>query len=338
MSDSIVLHEILSQYRKSDLVEIAKIHHLRGWSQYKKAQMVEFLCEKLLDADVMRQYFVFLSEAELELLESEENQIWIEPGVNRYDYLMEGGYVGLSCDWNGVMICVPCDVKKAYLKNCGGEWKENLEENKKFLMYLNVITEFYGICSVEQVVELYVRDGGRARELFEVISFCENIPENRKYFVLRGEKLILKLWSDGNMYKELQRRQKGCSFYEPTKEEVEHLGTKGYLPFDKYMLELKDFFIKEGHEEEREAELLCKTIQMIIRTGGTYEHIRDVLEVGFMDFDYVSANEKLQRQLLRRIDNVWEHTNTVMRRGHMIKEIVAEEPKSNIIAFPGNKG
>ena len=44
MSDSITLHEILSQYRKSDLVEIAKLHHLHGYSQYKKAQMVEFLC------------------------------------------------------------------------------------------------------------------------------------------------------------------------------------------------------------------------------------------------------------------------------------------------------
>ena len=54
MSDSITLHEILSQYRKSDLVEIAKLHHLHGYSQYKKAQMVEFLCRALLDAVVMR--------------------------------------------------------------------------------------------------------------------------------------------------------------------------------------------------------------------------------------------------------------------------------------------
>lgn len=59
MSDSITLHEILSQYRKSDLVEIAKLHHLHGYSQYKKAQMVEFLCRALLDADVMRKYFMY---------------------------------------------------------------------------------------------------------------------------------------------------------------------------------------------------------------------------------------------------------------------------------------
>lgn len=62
MSDSITLHEILSQYRKSDLVEIAKLHHLHGYSQYKKAQMVEFLCRALLDADVMRKYFMYLIE------------------------------------------------------------------------------------------------------------------------------------------------------------------------------------------------------------------------------------------------------------------------------------
>ena len=56
MSDSITLHEILSQYRKSDLVEIAKLHHLHGYSQYKKAQMVEFLCRALRDEEI---FYVF---------------------------------------------------------------------------------------------------------------------------------------------------------------------------------------------------------------------------------------------------------------------------------------
>ena len=280
---------------------------------------------------------MYLNEAELELLDSGESQVWIESNEHQYDYLAEGAYIGIGYDWDGGVVCVPEEVRKAYLKNCDTIWKQSLNTDKKLLMYLNVLSELYGMCSIEQVINLYVRDGGNKKELFEVISFCEAIPENKKYFELRGEKLILKLWTDGNMYKELQKRQGGCPFYEPTKEEIEHLGTKGYLPFNKYMLELKDFFIKEGHEEEREAELLCKTIQMIIRTGGTYEHIRDVLEVGFMDFDYVSTNEKLRRQLLQRIDNVWEHTNTVMRRGHMIKEMVAEEPKSNIIVFPGKR-
>ncbi len=114
MSASVTLREILNQFRKSDLVEIAKIHHLRGWSQYNKAKMIEFLQEKLLDAEVMRQYFMFLSEAELELLDSQENEIWIEPGDDRYDYLIEGAYVGLSCEWSGNLLCVPSDVKTAY--------------------------------------------------------------------------------------------------------------------------------------------------------------------------------------------------------------------------------
>ena len=52
------------------------------------------------------------------------------------------------------------------------------------------------------------------------------------------------------MYKELQKRQGGL-FDEPTKEEIEHLGTKGYLPFDKYMLELKRISIKKDMKESR---------------------------------------------------------------------------------------
>ena len=53
---------------------------------------------------------------------------------------------------------------------------------KKLLMYLNVLSELYGMCSIEQVINLYVRDGGSKKELFEVISFCEATPENKKVF------------------------------------------------------------------------------------------------------------------------------------------------------------
>lgn len=188
--------------------------------------MVEFLCRALLDADVMRKYFMYLNEAELELLDSGESQVWIEPDDHQYDYLAEGAYIGIGYDWDGGVVCVPKEVRKAYLKNCHTNWKQSLNMDKKLLMYLNALSELYGICSIEQVINLYVRDGGSKKELFEVISFCEAIPENKKYFELRGEKLILKLWTDGNMYKELQKDRKAVRFMSRRRKRLNIWGRK----------------------------------------------------------------------------------------------------------------
>lgn len=68
---------------------------------------------------------------------------------------------------------------------------------------------------------------------------------------------------------------------------------KGYLPFNKYMIQLKKFFMKEG-EDEQDAEILCCTIQMIIRIGGMLQDVVDVLEMGFMDFEYVVEDSRLK--------------------------------------------
>lgn len=334
-NNDITLHEILSQFKKNDLVEIAKIHRLHGYSQYRKEEMIDFLCRELFDVNVMRRYFSFLNEDELKLLDSDESQIYIAPDNYRYKYLLEGAYAGCKSGWNGKIIYIPKEVREAYLKNCDDVWKENLNMNRQLLMYLNVAAELYGICPINKAIELYVRDGGAEKSIIEVIEFCENVPKNKKLFTVYKDELILNPYWERSMYSELRKKQAKYSFYEPTKEEIEHLEMKGYLPFNKYMIQLKKFFMKEG-EDEQDAEILCCTIQMIIRIGGMLQDVVDVLEMGFMDFEYVVEDSRLKKQLLTRINNVWSHTNMVTRRGHMIEETIVEKSKSNIIAFPGN--
>ena len=67
------LKEILTEYSKTDLVEIAKVHHLSGYSKYKKTELVEFLIKELLSKEVMCRYFRFLSEDEIQFLERDEH-------------------------------------------------------------------------------------------------------------------------------------------------------------------------------------------------------------------------------------------------------------------------
>ena len=77
---------------------------------------------------------MYLNEAELELLDSGESQVWIESNEHQYDYLAEGAYIGIGYDWDGGVVCVPEEVRKAYLKNCDTIWKQSLNTDKKLLM------------------------------------------------------------------------------------------------------------------------------------------------------------------------------------------------------------
>lgn len=66
------LRDILKEYSKNELVEITKNLHLSGYSNLKKEKLLDRMCVDLLDRDVMRKAFRFLSEAALEFLEQEE--------------------------------------------------------------------------------------------------------------------------------------------------------------------------------------------------------------------------------------------------------------------------
>ena len=254
------------------------------------------------------------------------------------DSLLEGGYAGVYADWEDSVFCLPEEVKAAYRENCTEEWKKERQDAETFLMYFNVAAELYGICPVENVVELYKRDTRIEKDGFSVLAFLKDVPEDKKCFVLQGSQIVLSLYKEKNEYNRLLREQQGEEFFIPSKEEIECLGKKGYLPFGKNMEQLKAFFIKEGKEEKEDAELLCRTIQFIIRIGGTMEEILDMLENAFLEYDEVMEDNRLRGKLFFKIENVWKETNTVVMRGNAEKsETSAQTANDKIILFPGKK-
>lgn len=332
----VMLREILTEYSKTDLIEIAKIHQLLGYSKYKKAELVEFLVRELLSKEVMCKYFKFLDEDEIQFLESKEVNHKLSFMDTRYQYLLRGGYVGVYANWEDSVFCLPEEVKVAYRKNCTDDWKKECQEEKNFLMYFNVVAELYGICPVEKAVELYKRDTGMEKDEFSALAFLKDVPESKKYFVLQGSEIVLSLYKAKNEYRRLLREQQGQDFYVPSKEEIECLGRKGYLPFGKNMQQLKSFFLKEGKEEPEDVELLCRSIQFIIRIGQTMEEVFDLLENAFLEYYEIMDDDKLRGKLLRRIEAVWKETNTVVRRGNR-EEKYTGEGNDKIILFPGKK-
>ena len=202
-------------------------------------------------------------------------------------------------------------------------------------MYFNVAAELYGICPVEKAAELYKRDTGLEKDEFSTMAFLKDIPENKKCFVMQGSQIVLSLYKEKSEYNRLLQEQQGMNFYIPSKEEIECLGKNGYLPFGKNMEQLKAFFMKEGKEGKEDAELLCRTIQFIIRIGGTMEEILDMLEHALWEYEEMMKNDSMRTRLFHKIENAWKETNTVTKRGNAEKtKMPAETSDDKIILFP----
>lgn len=335
----VTLTEILGRYTKQELMEIVKLHHMTGYNGLKKDAIVKKLSKDLLDKQVMCSYFRYLNNRETELLESENNFVQIDFMDENYDTLIDGGYAAYKDDsFMEDYICIPEEVKEAYRINCDEEWKETCREETELAGYMNLAAELYGVCPIGKMLEIYEEYTGKTKEKSEALTFAKEIPENKKYFVVKEGMLVLKILTSQNYYRDFFKMQGNISYYFPTREEAELLMKKGYLPFDETLKSLQIFFRKNGEDTDEDAEFLCKRVQFMLRVGESPESIMEMLEEAFMGFEDVMEDYKKQNQFIKKLMKVTEHTRMILFRGHTLAEGNSSRPperNGKIIPFPG---
>lgn len=335
----VTLTEILGRYTKQELMEIVKLHHMTGYNGLKKDAIVKKLSKDLLDKQVMCSYFRYLNNRETELLESENNFVQMDFMDENYDTLIDGGYAAYKDDsFMEDYICIPEEVKEAYRINCDEEWKETCREETELAGYMNLAAELYGVCPIGKMLEIYEEYTGKTKEKSEALTFAKEIPENKKYFVVKEGMLVLKILTSQNYYRDFFKMQGNISYYFPTREEAELLMKKGYLPFDEALKSLQIFFRKNGEDTDEDAESLCKRVQFMLRVGESPESIMEMLEEAFMGFEDVMEDYKKQNQFIKKLMKVTEHTRMILFRGHTLAEGNSSRPperNGKIIPFPG---
>lgn len=335
----VTLTEILGRYTKQELMEIVKLHHMTGYNGLKKDAIVKKLSKDLLDKQVMCSYFRYLNNRETELLESENNFVQMDFMDENYDTLIDGGYAAYKDDsFMEDYICIPEEVKEAYRINCDEEWKETCREETELAGYMNLAAELYGVCPIGKMLEIYEEYTGKTKEKSEALTFAKEIPENKKYFVVKEGMLVLKILTSQNYYRDFFKMQGNISYYFPTREEAELLMKKGYLPFDEALKSLQIFFRKNGEDTDEDAEFLCKRVQFMLRVGESPESIMEMLEEAFMGFEDVMEDYKKQNQFIKKLMKVTEHTRMILFRGHTLAEGNSSRPperNGKIIPFPG---
>lgn len=320
--EEMCLSDILSDYTKDNLVAIAKNHSLSGYSKYKKAELAKFVSRKILDGDVMRRYFTYLEDEEIELLDKgyKEADGYIVDWPCSPAYLLEGGYCKAFCD--GACLITP-DVWEAYRINCTEAWKEEREELLGILDHMNAAVMLYGYCELETLLQLYERNTGISKTVLDIYRIYPKFPEKKKEFVLRDDRLILKEADDRQVIENLEDMRKNITFYMPAPEEVKSLSRDGFLPFDLHMEKFNSFLVNILYFDEDEAWEFCFGIQRIFRVGGIPQNALDCLE------EYTDLNKKERKKLSAILEEVWANTRCVLLCGHTLAEIRNETEPFN---------
>ncbi len=345
--------EILGDYTKEDLVDIARINNLKGFTKYNKKDLIDFLCKELTKKEVMERYFKFMEQKALKIFEEDDLKIIIEKGDAAYDELLDGGYVGIQELLFEDTVVIPETVKQAYKEHFSGNWYEKAADDRRMLCYLNGLARLYGVCPLEKFTEIYRLHLDIDLEKSALLAICKEIPENKKAFVIKGNKLVLRRINESNVIKNLEVGQGDKSYYLPTIKEVEMLGKQGYLPFDKHMRALESYLLPLMDNEKEAVRMVCAEIQYIIRIGGRMQDVMDLLEDVLMDFedwddlDVLDEEDDMNEAIMNEtfvqlMQNVWNHTRMVANRGHYPLEMYQEQQAKadvpdNVIPFPGNR-
>lgn len=343
IEQEVSIRDILSDYTKQNLIDIARVHGLGGYSKLKKKQLVDFTVQSLLDKDVMCRYFTFLADDELEILKrysGKELMFAPEEDVILAHDLYEGGYCAIT-DMD--MIIVPKEVIQAAKINCDREWVKERRKALELFYYLNGAASLYGVCPIEKVLEIYRMYTGNRMDIFNVYSFSELIPHTRKNFICEGNKIIHGLLEADGLWKKIEQTQQNVPYYVPTKTEIETLGRDGYFPFDKYMEDLYEFLCEQCDEAPGDVYELCAVIQLGIRSGLHVEDVMILLDQYMYD-DSLPVRKKAEKL----ITDVWYHTRMMCFRGGMpvnapkgrvkaersAKASAPSETGNNIVNFP----
>lgn len=200
----------------------------------------------------------------------------------------------------------------------------------------------YGIAPVSVVMDMLNTDPEVYLTEQEVREIIKNMPLEYAEYVLKGNMIYHKaLYPDD---RGLLKAQEDKKYYIPNKEEIIDLGIKGYLPNNRELKKLVNYFVYQEGASYQQASFTGMLIQRSICGDCTMQEIFAILE----EQELISDDDKKLKKLIGLVDDLWNNTRMLLNRGFTPNELKREErltpvaplmqPKaSNVISFESVK-
>lgn len=312
------LEELFSRFDKTELLRIAKVHHIGGCDELGKNKLAPALAAALLDSQRMGRFFGTLSDettAEFEKAAA-AGGIEYQGDLEALNFLHYGGYCGFTSLGTAV---VPADVAKAYDEMNTEKFQSDRHYRSQVWACCKAAVYLYGAADAGQV-ETICRAVGCEADAGEITRLCREMKGVWTDFAYWDGRFIDWDLIQADAYKDVLNYQKGKEFYIPSAPQVKEIARTGAVELKKHIRPLKAFFLAMVGCDEETAREAASSIHHHVRLGTTPKAVEDIMEHFGLNLD---SQEKMNG-FDEIMEQVWKETRTVGNCGYNRVELDAK--------------
>lgn len=311
------LEELYSRFEKTELLRIAKVHHIGGCDELGKNKLAPALAAALLEPQRMGQFFGTISDetaAEFEKAAAAGGREY-QGDLEALRFLHYGGYCGFTSLGTAV---VPADVAEAYNKLNTEKFRSERHYRSQVWACCKAAVYLYGAADAGQV-ETICKAVGCGADAGEITRLCREMKGVWTDFANWGGRLIDWDLVQADAYKDVLNYQKGKEFYIPSAAQVKEIARTGAVEIKRHIRPLKAFFLAMVGCDEETAQEAASSIHHHVRLGTTPKAVEDIMEHFGLNLD---SQEKM-KGFDEIMEQVWKETRTVGNCGYNRVELDA---------------
>lgn len=311
------LEDLFSRFDKTELLRIAKVHHIGGCDELGKNKLAPALAVALLDSQRMGRFFGTLSDettAEFEKAAAAGGMEY-QGDLEALAFLHYGGYCGFTSLGTAV---VPADVAKAYDALNTENFQSERHYRSQVWACCKAAVYLYGAADAGQV-ETICKAVSCGADAGEITRLCREMKDVWTDFAYWDGRFIDWDLVQADAYKDVLKYQRGKEFYIPSASQVKEIARTGAVELKKHIRPLKAFFLAMVGCDEETAQEAASSIHHHVRLGTTPKAVEDIMEHYGLNLD---SQEKMNG-FDEIMEQVWKETRTVGNCGYNRVELDA---------------
>ncbi len=322
------LKSILEDFDQEPLFEIAEEKGITGNLHCGKKRLVEKIAAKMLQPHVLRTYFLYLQDEEIQEFENaaKHRGLYTCKNFPLVSHVYNAAYIGVLEDGR---VSVPQDVWQVYQAIANAQFHEKRRTYSYVLACMRTAGILYGIAPIDILLQMINQHPKICLTVTELEQIVNEIPPEYNTYLLKNKTFYhMEFYPDD---RGLLGAQGNKEYYIPTVKEICEMGMYEYFASDVSLIKFKKFLQKELAASNDEAEIAAKIIQRKICSDCELQEIFDVLgDMALIDGENsLDMIDKLAKQIL----HLWNCTRMILNRGFTPDEISRQKDQSKVIDF-----
>ena len=301
--------DILDNFNMSQLTEICRRYDFRGYSKFKKNEMVDFINDSIFEKDTFEKIVISMNN---HLIEVMKNDVYFVNGTENIEYIQVVRNSFGCMDNKTNEISIAADIKKQFKKTFTPEFEEKYNYFRSIINYCRALTELWGIVPYEKIIEIYNKQNNAeisqadldfAIECSKYAIDCYYVPQEKEKRIV-SESLFV---NEGDVEK-LDNAQKNKPYYIPDKTQLIHYADDLYFDETPFCKDMIKFLSDYGNLETTIAAELTDEIALMARMNCNYQDILFYLEQYHIVFNQVDINKFFRIYMgIYNNSRIWEN-------------------------------